>query len=658
VFLTIQNPHHQARGGEKIMEKIKIPRPRRARPDRAMIFRKKGRPRRGRNLDAALAFLPASIHAKDSFSTPRVGAFLYMSNVPDLDLDLDNLFQPAWAQGKTESANRFEKFTGNEGVKPERRYNDRPGERRGPRREGAGGGDRRGGPSRGGTRFGDRKGGFRGGERRDDRQDDRRERPEALAPLPELNVAFIPEERGVEQLARQIKVSGRAYPLFQIALLILQKAERYSVQLTAKKKADGTLQPLFVCALDDTPWTNEDEAVAHILKNHFATFYQAERTATEPPKGTYTFVAQCGMSGVILGPPNYHDYQNQLRKLHAEQFSRMPFELFKERVKIVKDEAVVKKWIEDQSFKTEYVCLNVPEPLKLATLEEVEKHFRATHKDSIIKAVETLTIAGLASRTLRCSGLQRLIHQEWDHQRHFPLPVATKLSQQFAHHGLQFFKVNKTVTHVNVARPLFLDLETTPVSENIRHIVEYINTHARCSRKKLIEALAPTPKAAASPAIAPVAATPAPAKPAPTEPAVAGEAADQPAKPAAPETTPEQTAIIVDLHWLIHQGHVLEFADGRMETAKKPLPKPVKLEKKPVEAKPAIAGEPVTGGEAVVPAETAPQTEAVATTEPTVESVAPAAPVAEVTAPVEPPVAPAPASAPESPAAGESTPAA
>jgi hypothetical protein len=332
-------------------------------------------------------------------------------------------------------------------------------------------------------------------------------------------------------------------------------------------------------------------------------------------------------------------------------------------VKIVKDEAVVKKWIEDQSFKTEYVCLNVPEPLKLATLEEVEKHFRATHKDSIIKAVETLTVAGLASRTLRCSGLQRLIHQEWDHQRHFPLPVATKLSQQFAHHGLQFFKVNKTVTHVNVARPLFLDLETTPVSENIKHIVEFINTHARCSRKKLIEALAPTPKAAASTAAAPVAATPAPAKPAPTEPAVAGEATAKPAKPtapAAPEATPEQTAIIVDLHWLIHQGHVLEFADGRLETAKKPLPKPVKLEKKPVEAKPAVAGEAVVAGAAAVAAEAAPQTETVAATEPTVAAAAPAVPVAEVTAPVETPVAPvpAPAPAPESPATGENTPAA
>jgi hypothetical protein len=556
----------------------------------------------------------------------RRGIF-YMSNVSDLDLNLESLFQPAWAQGKSE-VNRFEKFTGNEGVKPERSFSGKPGERRAPRRDGpGGGGERRGGPPRGGgSKFGggDRQGGFRGGDRRDDR---REERPAPPAPLPELNVAFIPEERGVEQLARQIKMTGRAYPLFQIALLILQKAERYSVQLT--KKSGGAAQPLFVCALDDSPWTSDEDAVAHVLKNHFATFYQAERTATEPPKGVYTFVAQCGLSGAILGPPNYHDYQNQLRKLHAEKFSRMPFDMFKARVKIVKDEAVVKKWVEEQSFKTQYICLNVPEPLTLATLEEVEKHFRATHKDSIIKAVETVTVAGLPSRSLRCNGLQRLIRQEWEHQKFFPLPIATKLSQQFAHHGLQFFKVNKTVTHVSVARPTFLDLATTPVSENIKRIVEFINTNPKCTRRKLIEALAPTPKQ-----------TIIEIKPDTTlAPAAEGETAAQPAKPtepAAPEATPEQTAVLVDLHWLIHQGAVLEFADGRMETAKKPAPRPPKPEKKTADEKPAEG-------------KTAPTVEAAATeSSPPVEAeVAPEieseaeglAPASEVSAPVEPPTA-------------------
>jgi hypothetical protein len=35
-----------------------------------------------------------------------------------------------------------------------------------------------------------------------------------------------------------------------------------------------------------------------------------------------------------------------------------------------------------------------------------------------------------------------------------------------------------------------------------------------------------------------------------------------------------------DLHWLIHQGHVIEFANGTLETAKKPLPRPPKPEPK------------------------------------------------------------------------------
>src|SRR6516164_3030124 len=240
-----------------------------------------------------------------------------MSNIPDLGLDLENLFQPAWAQGKAE-ANRYEKFTGDEGVKPERRR----GERRGPPR-GESSSERRGPrPPRSGSKFGDRKRGF---DRRDDRRE--RERHEPAAPLPEITVTFLPDERGVESLARQIKMTGRAYPLFQIAQLVLQKPERYAVRLNVRKKSDGAVaQPLFVCALDDTPWLSEEEAVAHVLKVHFATFYQAERTATEPPKGTYTFVAQCGLSGVVLGPPNHHDYQNRLRKLHAERFARMPFD--------------------------------------------------------------------------------------------------------------------------------------------------------------------------------------------------------------------------------------------------------------------------------------------------------------------------------------------
>jgi hypothetical protein len=451
-----------------------------------------------------------------------------MSNAPEPEFDLEKLFLPAWAQDSSQ-VNRYADFAGEE--RAERRSDDRGG-RRPPRRDQPGGSKPRGArpvaPARGDRRPAARPPGQPAPKQ------------EAVPPLP-LAVSILPEEKGVESLARQIRVTGRAYPLFDIAQLILQKPERQQVRFDVKKNAEGKpLQPLFLCALDDTLWLSEDEAVQHILSRHFQTFYQVERTATDPPRGTYTFVAQCGLSGKILGPPNYHDYQTQLHKLHTERFAHMPFEAFKARVKIVRDEAVVKQWIEDHSFKTEYNCLNVPEPRKCGSREEVAKHFREVHLPNIVKSVDTHTLSGVAARQLRSPGLQRAV-----------------LSQQFAGHGLQFFKVNRTVTHVWVARPRFLDMEATPVSEGVKRIVDFINAHPKCTRRKLMETLAPAPAA------------------------VEGTVAATAPAATAPEAAPEQTALASDLHWLIHEGHVIEFANGILELAKRPLPRPPKPEKAP-----------------------------------------------------------------------------
>lgn len=523
---------------------------------------------------------------------------------PETDLDLEKLFLPAWAQEAANNPNRYAKFTGNEGAGREDR-----GERRGPRpprREGGfggGGGRGPGGPGQGRRPEGNRGprrdgGGPRGAgqpgggprEGRRDFRDQQPERREPPQPLPEIVASIIPDEKGVESMARQVKMTGRAFPLFDIAFLVIQKPERYAIRFATKKNAQGQVaQPMFHCALDETIWLSEDEAVAHVLQKHFATFYQADKIQTEAPKGVYTFVGQCGFSGEILGPPNYHDYQAKLRKLHAERFARMPFEAFKSRIKIVRDEAVVKQWVEEQSWKTEFTCLNVPEPLKLANREDVEKHFRATHKETIIKPVESHVLSGMAARSLR-GGLGRVVQQLLADQRRFPMQIATALSQAFAHQGLQFFKVNKAVTHVAVARPRYLDLETTPVSDGVRRIVDFINAKTKCTRRNLMEALAP------SPAVPPAAPAPVPAN--------EGEATAPaaPAAPTAPEPSPEQTALISDLHWLIHQGHVIEFANGQLETAKKPAPRPPKPEPKAVTEKPAD-GAPEAAGEKAVEAE-------------------------------------------------------
>ena len=178
-----------------------------------------------------------------------------MSTLPDSEFDLDKLFLPAWAQEP--SASKYAHYEG-ETERPERRGDrDRRGPRP-PRREGPPGARRddrrphgaRRGPSRPeggaprpesgpGRPFREDRGDFRRGDQRD-----RREPPR---PLPEIDLSLRPEDKGVESLARQIKVTGRAYPLFDIAQMILQKPERHLVQFAVKKERPGPADQPAVC---------------------------------------------------------------------------------------------------------------------------------------------------------------------------------------------------------------------------------------------------------------------------------------------------------------------------------------------------------------------------------------------------------------------------
>src|ERR1041384_1165260 len=163
-----------------------------------------------------------------------------MSTPPENELDLEKLFLPAWAQ-EPASANLYAKYEGGDD-RPERGSDDRrgprrrqglPGERRGgdrPRRPEQRGERRVPGTSQGRDERGNRPGGERPGRGRgpQDRRD-QRERREPPPPLPEVGITLLPDDKGVESLARQIRMTGRAYPLFEIAQMILQRPDRLSV---------------------------------------------------------------------------------------------------------------------------------------------------------------------------------------------------------------------------------------------------------------------------------------------------------------------------------------------------------------------------------------------------------------------------------------------
>jgi len=568
-------------------------------------------------------------------------------------LDLERLFLPAWAK-EAPPANRFAHYTGEE---------ESGGRRRGPGRRREGGGeqrrpergprpDRRGQPPANRQDRPEERG--KGPRPPRGRRDDRRSGAPRVErePLPKVRVNITIEEKLADNLARQIRTTGRSYPIFDLARLILQENNRFLIRFSVIKNNAGAIeQPLFRCALDESLWTDKEAAIQYILEKHFDLFYQAERTPTAPPKGVYTFVAVCELNNAVLGPPNYHGYQEELRRLHREHYAHMPFEAFKSRIRIVRDEAVVKKWIEDQSWKTEYVCLNVPDAPRLADRESVVAHFREVHMPTVLQEVESHALNGQAALQLRCRGLRRMAFMLIEKQRRFPLELVHSLSALFSERKLQFFKLEKDITYVGVARPHYLDLETSVVSDNVRKIIQFIQQNPGCTRPKLIEALAPSPATETLPT-PPAAAE---GTPAAETASAAGENA-APAAPPAPEPTPEQMALIGDLHWLVHQGHVLELANGTLLTAKKPAPKPPKPAPAPApaadvnaatssadNAETAAAGEnspAASAGEAPTNAETTTASDAVPATETTaaiaVEAADPVPPVPETVQAEEP----------------------
>ena len=531
---------------------------------------------------------------------------------PLKELDLDLEFLPAWAQ-KPNDAKPFANYAGEERSRARGRgdWGDRSPRQRDDNRgrDFKGRGDRDRGP--GGSRDGGQRPRFQkpDGKRPFDKKGGfRRNDPPPRPPL-ELDVALQPEKNGVESLARQIKHTGRSYPLFDIARLILAKPERYLVVLKTRKKEDGSVaQPLFFCQVDETVWLSEDQALDHVLSRHFDTFYKTDKTEIDPPKGTYTFVAQCGMSDQILGPPNYHGYQDKLRALHADRFPRLPFDVFKSRVKIIHDEEVVKQWLDDQSWKTEYIAINLPEEARLESREAVREHFREHHLSNLISGVSDVALKASVFNKKTPPRMQNLVRYAIDDQRRFPLKIVNMLSQEFSSHGLQFFKRKKSVTHVSVSRPHHLNLDHTPVSDSIRNIVTFVVDNQNCTRRMILDKFVPEPD-----------------KP---------ESAEVPAEGDAPKPdtplSPERTAILSDLHWLVHQGHVVEYANGQMEIAPKPQP-PQQKKKKPRPDKKPKAEPPVTGGTSSTSSQTpaeapaAEETKPAETPEPSAEPPAPEA---------------------------------
>lgn len=478
-------------------------------------------------------------------------------------LDLSALdFRPSWAKESQAPSQHFVR-------------DDRPERPQRPDRRGGGQGERRGGKPFGrgprdqrGPR--ERREGREGRGPRDQRPPRRDERPEPPAnPFPWLRIAFTATDPAVETVVQQIRHTGKTFSLFEIARILLRNPASYRIELSSLSKLPEG--PFYLVPADGSVWLSRETAVRHLLQAKMENFYRAEIVDIEPPKGNFSVVAVCGLSGSLLGPPNLHDYERRLRDLHREKFGRMDFEQFKSRLKMERDPETIEKWRASASKATRYYPAGAEEGgTALENLAAVEAHFAANLAGDQLLPSATASVPGDPRIAVVDPALSPLLAFAREEEARFPLRLAQSLSRALSGAGLRFHKSANRTTFVAASRPRHLDLAQTVVSDSIKRILDAIRSAKSIRRPQLLDQLAPLPPKSEKTPGAPVAAPEAASAEIPALPVVI-----------APKTPEElaREAVVQDLLWLTHEGYVVEYADGRLESVPPPKKQPEKAEK-------------------------------------------------------------------------------
>jgi len=431
-----------------------------------------------------------------------------------------------------------------------------PGNQRGERRGGHGerGGER-------GPRFGGREGGH-AGSRHEDR-----------GPYisPHFTVTFYPEDASFAALAKTIRSSCRTFELFDIAKTVIGKPERFVVVL-ARKAPDsapavgqaqaapltgGKPAPMAISVPDGIPFESEEAAIAHALEKHLGSFFDVAEVEVEPPKGNFLIVNRCGITGELLGPPNYHRYNQILQQHFAARIKGMSLEAFRSRVESVRDPEVVNQWLEKMKKATRYTWKQTDVPsadgqqppvVAFDSYEEARTHLLSQAREKVVKLVDNARFHGVLAGAIPPGEIRRSIDGALERQRRFPLDTANALRGRLRREGFTIFKKgSKGISYVCAVKRKFR-IPGQTFSESIGSLIAYIEANPMVKAGDLPGKLLGL--TIVSPLSAPV--------------APQTEGGNVPAPLLSAEDQSRLSRMQGDLRWLVTEGYVTEFLDGRL----------------------------------------------------------------------------------------------
>ena len=479
---------------------------------------------------------------------------------------------------------------------------------------------------------------YRGGRPQEDRGNYQNPRDRMPYESQVCTVAFYPEDNSFNALVKTIRASCRTIELFEIARTVLGKIERFTVLVTprevqaptktAEVKVEGTAKPeakrkAFIISIPDgVPFDSEDSAIAHVLSKHLDKYFDKQEVEVEPPKGNFQVVNRCGMTGELLGPPNYHRYAQIVQQHYTAANIRVPFDAYRSKIESVRDPEMIAKWLEKMKKVTRYTWKNpsfqrkhakaaevsadtvaeevvaesetvaeiapevadaAPEQAAVteqtpvaapaaASVEEVplitfdsfddaRNYLLTAAREKLIRFSAQVRVHGRDAEALPDGEIRRAIEGALERQRRFPLDTANALRGRLRREHFTIFKKgSKGISYVCAVKRKFRVPGQT-FADSIGALISFIEANPMVKAGDLAKRYLGIAEAA------------------PDAP-VSAEGTPAPSRLLSMEEREKLARLQGDLLWLVREGYVTEFIDGGLYAS----PPMVESRKKQAEA--------------------------------------------------------------------------
>ena len=312
---------------------------------------------------------------------------------------------------------------------------------------------------------------------------------ERVFPL-DAEIKILPEPKALGTIFKKIERDFHAYKLKDLAFFFLDNLDSVLLKITPSEKFGSFENKYFQCKACGFVSSSEESLIEHILSAHLADYYNSQVVECEPPTGNFNCVAKCSLTGVLLGPPNIHEFNSNVKEMIRTRFPGMSESEYRSHIEMIRDSAVIDEWRNSAHQRTVYFEKGAGENALPKSRAEAEGEMRRTVVDALLaRPSKNLMITAAAALKSGDKPLVLAVKDALRREGNRPYSMIFALRGAFHHRKLKFFKANDSHGQEFVSSVEYREFDAAHAVPELAGVANFIVEHPCSTKEEIVSSL-------------------------------------------------------------------------------------------------------------------------------------------------------------------------